>query len=192
MIYLASASPRRHTLLRQLGVEFTVIMPRVPEAPVGVEPPAAYVHRLAHGKARAASAEVVERGLSAHPVLAADTCVVLGAELLGKPRDRAHAESMLRRLSGREHQVLTAVVVLHSGTVHDALSVSRVWFRTLSEAEIGRYCESGEPADKAGAYALQGRAAAFVERIDGSYSGIVGLPLFEVARLLQRAGVDVP
>ncbi len=191
MIYLASGSPRRQALLRQLGVEFGVLVPRLGETRDPGEPPPAYVRRLARAKALAAQAEIGARKLPPYPVLAADTCVVLAGEVLGKPRDRADGEAMLRRLSGREHQVLTAVAVLHSGAAHDALSTSRVRFRVLSEPEIARYWDTGEPTDKAGAYALQGRAAAFVERIDGSYSGIVGLPLYEVWQLLRRVGVDV-
>lgn len=191
MIYLASGSPRRQALLRQLGVEFSVLIPRLNETRSPEETPPAYVRRLAHAKALAVSAEIDARGLAPHPVLAADTCIVLAAEVLGKPRDRADGEAMLRRLSGQGHQVLTAVAVLHSGAAHHALSTSRVRFRALSEAEIARYWDSGEPADKAGAYALQGRAAAFVEHIEGSYSGIVGLPLYEVWQLLRRIGVDV-
>ncbi len=190
MIYLASASPRRQALLRQLGVEFSVLVPRLNETRGSKETPPAYVRRLAHAKALAAWTEIGARGLAPHPVLAADTCVVLAGEVLGKPRDRADGEAMLRRLSGREHQVLTAVAVLHSGAAHDALSTSHVRFRALSEPEIARYWDTGEPADKAGAYALQGRAAAFVEHITGSYSGIVGLPLYEVWQLLRRVGVD--
>jgi septum formation protein len=123
-------------------------------------------------------------------VLGADTEVILDDEILGKPAERRHGIAMLRRLSGRTHEVLTAISILAQDGVHEALSLSRVTFAPLSREQIERYWESGEPADKAGAYAVQGRAAAFVARIEGSYSGIVGLPLYELAELLKRAGME--
>lgn len=185
-IYLASASPRRQELLRQLGVAFEVLVPNVAETPLADEVPERYVLRLARAKATDAAARAKAGGLPGYPVLGADTEVVLDGAILGKPRDRDHGIAMLRRLSGRVHHVLTAVCILHQDAVYDTLSDSRVTFASVSEREIERYWDSGEPADKAGGYAIQGRAAGFVSRIEGSYSGIVGLPLFELAQLLKR------
>lgn len=190
MIYLASASPRRRDLLQQLGVRFEVIPVAVPEAPRAGESPRAYVTRLAATKARHGADAMRAQGLPVYPVLGADTEVVLDHEILGKPADRPQGMAMLRRLSGRTHEVLTAISILAQDGVHEALSQSRVTFARLSDAQIERYWESGEPADKAGAYAVQGRAAAFVTRLEGSYSGIVGLPLYELAELLRRAGME--
>lgn len=187
-IYLASTSPRRQALLRQLGISFEVMAPDVAEQRLANEAGATYVTRLATEKARQASRLVQQRRLPSRPVLAADTCILLDDEILGKPRDRADGEAMLRRLSGREHTVLTAVAIVHSNVEHVALSMSTVRFRPLTEDEVIHYWDTEEPRDKAGAYALQGRAAAFVSNIDGSYSGIVGLPLYEVAQLLQQIG----
>ena len=187
-IYLASTSPRRQALLRQLGISFDVIAPEVAEQRLADESGATYVKRIAAEKARQGTRLVQQRRLPSRPVLAADTCILLDHEILGKPRDRAHGEMMLRRLSGREHTVLTAVAIVHSNTEYVALSVSKVRFRVLTEDEIIQYWNTGEPCDKAGAYALQGRAAAFASHINGSYSGIVGLPLYEVAQLLRQIG----
>jgi septum formation protein len=187
-IYLASTSPRRQALLRQLGVSFEVIAPDVAEQRLADESAATYVKRMAVEKARKVSRLVRQRQLPPRPVLAADTCILFDKEILGKPRNREHGESMLRRLSGREHTVLSAAAIVHLNAEHVALSESTVRFRALTQEEISYYWSTGEPCDKAGAYALQGRAAAFVSRIDGSYSGIVGLPLYEVAQLLQQIG----
>jgi septum formation protein len=184
-LYLASASPRRQALLRQLGIAFEVLAPDVAEEPEAGEAPDAYTARLAHAKARAGAALARRRGLAPRPVLGADTVVVLEGRILGKPRDRAHGLDMLRRLSGRAHEVLTAVCLLTQDARYEAVARSRVVFAPLSRAEIECYWATGEPADKAGAYAIQGRAAAFIERIEGSYTGIVGLPLFELAQLLK-------
>lgn len=188
MLYLASASPRRQQLLRQLGVDFAVVCPDVVEAPHPGESARDYVVRLARAKARQGAILVRERGQPSWPVLGADTEVVLDGEILGKPRDRAHALAMLDRLSGRTHEVLTAISLLHQDETLEALSENQVTFAPLSTAEIERYWATGEPADKAGGYAIQGRGAAFIARIEGSYSGIVGLPLFELAQLLKRIG----
>ena len=147
----------------------------------------AYVIRLARAKAEAGRAAMD----AAVPVLGADTTVVLDGEVLGKPSDAADAGRMLRRLSGREHLVMSAVTLLRSDGVGNALSTSRVRFREIREDELRGYCESGEPMGKAGAYAIQGRAAVFVSHLDGSYSGVMGLPLFETAALLAEAGIDV-
>jgi septum formation protein len=189
-IYLASASPRRQALLRQLGVPFDVVVPVVVEKRGPAEGAAEYARRLAAEKAHQAARQVATDGLKSQPILAADTCVVVGGKIFGKPQDRTDAEAMLRRLSGREHTVLTAVTLLHGDKEHSALNVSQVTLRRLTDEEIRRYWETGEPADKAGAYAIQGRAAAFVSRIEGSYSGIVGLPLYEVAQLLAKIGLN--
>jgi septum formation protein len=186
MIYLASASPRRQELLRQIDVAFEVMPSNILEVPLPAETAPDYVLRVARGKARFVAEQVRAKGLPPHPVLGADTEVVLDGEVLGKPRDAAHGKAMLKRLSGRCHDVLSGVVLLDTARELTALSQSRVSFAPLSNAEIERYWASGEPTDKAGAYAVQGRAAAFITRIEGSYSGIVGLPLADVARLLAE------
>lgn len=189
MIYLASASPRRQELLRQLGIEFETIPSNLLEVREPGETTEEYVLRVALDKARFVARQIRERDLVPRPVLGADTEVVLDGEILGKPRDRAHGLEMLRRLAGRTHEVLTGIAVVHQDAVHSALSRSRVTFAPMSEADIARYWETGEPADKAGAYAIQGRAAAFIARIEGSYSGIMGLPLFELCQLLKQTGM---
>ena len=196
-IYLASRSSRRSELLRQLGVAFEVLLLRedpqrgidVDEAPLAGETPTAYVMRTARVKAKAAARVIARRTRPPHTVLAADTTVVLDGEIIGKPASARHARQLLLRLSGQAHQVLTAVAVEHMERVETALSVSEVEFRGLGADEIRRYVASGEPLDKAGAYAIQGRGAVFVRAISGSYSGIVGLPLFETAELLRRFGI---
>jgi septum formation protein len=184
-IYLASASPRRQELLRQIDVPFEALPADIVELPLSGESPRDYVSRLARAKARAVAALVKQQGLTQRPVLGADTEVVLDGEILGKPRDRLHGISMLQRLSGTTHEVLTAVCVIDEDVEQEIVSESRVTFARLSAAEIARYWASGEPADKAGGYAIQGRAAAFIMHVEGSYSGIVGLPLHETARLLD-------
>jgi len=186
MIYLASASPRRQELLRQLGLEFEVIASNLEEVPLPGERPPDYVARVARDKARHVARQLQEQGETLHPVLGADTEVVLDSEILGKPRDREHGIGMLRKLSGRTHEVLSGVCVLYDGREHAALNVSRVTFRPLTEAELAAYWDTGEPADKAGAYAIQGRAAAFIERLEGSYSGVMGLPLYELTGILRE------
>ncbi len=183
-IYLASASPRRQELLRQIGLGFEAMPSDLDEVPQPGERPADYVLRVARDKARHVAARMQEQ--ASHPVLGADTEVVLDGEILGKPRDRGHGLDMLRRLSGRTHEVLSGVCVVHGEREYTALSVSRVTFRPLTAAEIAAYWDTGEPADKAGAYAIQGRAAAFIERLEGSYSGVMGLPLYELAGILQK------
>jgi septum formation protein len=191
MIYLASASPRRQELLRQIGVAFEVVPSNVEERRNPGENPQEYVLRVARDKARAVTARITADGRPAHPVLGADTEVVLDDDILGKPEDAAHGCAMLRRLAGRSHDVLTGLALFHGVREFTAVSYSRVTFAPLSDAEIERYWQSGEPADKAGGYAIQGRAAAFVARIEGSYSGVVGLPLFELNGLLKRLGEGV-
>jgi septum formation protein len=186
MIYLASASPRRQELLRQLGLGFEAIPSDLDEVPQPGERPVDYVQRVARDKAQHIARRIREQGLTPHPVLGADTEVVLDGEVLGKPSDRGHGLTMLRRLSGRTHEVLSGVCVVHGEREYTALSVSRVTFRPLTAAEIAAYWDTGEPAGKAGAYAIQGRAAAFIERLEGSYSGVMGLPLYELAGILQK------
>jgi septum formation protein len=185
-IILASASPRRRELLAQIGVRFEQRVAEVDETPRRGEAPADYVARVALEKARAVQRQI----RPAVPVLGADTAVVVDAQILGKPRDAAHARDMLRLLSGRVHEVYSAVAL--AGT-HESAAVNctRVWFTTIGDSEIEAYWRSGEPRDKAGGYAVQGLAAAFITRLDGSYSGVMGLPLYETARLLQYFGIQV-
>ncbi len=190
MIYLASASPRRRELLRQLGVDFEVMPSNLLEVREPLESPEQYVVRVALDKARYVARLVRSRGLPTRPVLGADTEVVLDGEILGKPEDREHGLKMLRRLAGRSHEVLTGLALLYDDAAHTALSRSIVTFGPMSEAEIRRYWDTGEGQDKAGGYAVQGRAAAFVARIEGSYSGIMGLPLYELWQLLKRTGLE--
>lgn len=187
-IYLASVSPRRRELLRQIGVDCRLLQVEVDEAPVAGEAPAEYVIRLALAKARAGR-KAAQR-LAPMPVLAADTAVTIDNDILGKPRDRRHALSMTRRLSGRSHKVLTGVALIDAEPA-TRLSVSNVTFRRVSDDEILSYWNTGEPADKAGGYAVQGLAAVFITRIEGSYSGVMGLPLFETAELLKQAGIKL-
>lgn len=186
-LVLASASPRRTALLDQIGVAHRVCVVDVDETPLPGETAAAYVRRLALAKARA-GAEANVGALT----LGADTVVVLGEEMLHKPRDREDAVRMLLRLGGREHRVMTAVALAGGGAAADALhlSVSTVWMRPIARDEALAYWATGEPRDKAGGYAIQGRGAIFVARLDGSYSGVVGLPLRETAELLATHGVD--
>jgi septum formation protein len=192
MIYLASRSPRRRELLQQIGIAFDELLAHespgadVDETPLAGEQPAAYVMRLACAKAARGLRHVAARGLQPLPLLAADTTVVLDGEIIGKPDDAEHARQLLRRLSGKAHAVMTAVAVARHDRTETALSVSTVEFRELDDAEIADYVATGEPLDKAGAYAIQGRAAAFVRVLRGSYSGIMGLPLIETIRLLRR------
>ena len=190
-VYLASQSPRRRELLRQIGVKFRVLAPHVDEAALPREAPDSHVERIARSKAEAAWARITERQRPRYPVLAADTAVVLGRRILGKPADDAEARTMLKALSGRTHQVLTAVAIAHEDRLRLATSVTAVTFRRLAPSEIARYVASGEPRDKAGAYGIQGLAATFIARIDGSYSGVMGLPLFETASLLKTFGIQV-
>lgn len=185
MIYLASLSPRRRELLDQIGVRHQVLTAPVDETPHPDESPEDYVRRLAVAKARAGHAQASDL-----PVLGADTAVVLDGHILGKPDDREHGLAMLRALSGREHRVLTGVALLNGNHEDYRLSDSRVSFRSLDETEIGRYWDSGEPADKAGGYAVQGLGAVFISHLSGSYSGVMGLPLYETAQLLRAAGLS--
>ena len=184
-LYLASASPRRQELLRQLGITFEVVVTDIPETPAPNESARDYVQRLARAKAEAGGQRLRARGVVARPVLGADTVVVVDGEILGKPTDAAHGRAMLRRLAGRTHDVLTAIALVADDGVHTGLSESRVTLAHLTDADIDCYWRTGEPIDKAGGYAIQGRAAAFIARLDGSYSGVMGLPLYELAQLLR-------
>ncbi len=184
-IALASRSPRRRELLAQIGVRHRVVDVDVDESPRPAEVAAEYVLRLALAKARAGTGRVA--GL---PVLGADTAVVVDDAILGKPADREDAMAMLRRLSAREHRVLTAVALVGDREA-TRLSVSHVRFRAIAAGEAAAYWATGEPADKAGAYAIQGLGALFVESLSGSYSGVMGLPLYETAELLRHAGIDL-
>ena len=201
MIYLASRSPRRRELLAQIGVKFEPLLfregPRqdadTDEAVRHGEHADAYVQRVTRLKVEAAWQRIVmRRGLQRKPVLAADTTVALTGEVLSKPVDKADAKRILKLLSGTQHRVLTAVVLKFEGRFELAVSESLVTFAQLDDARITAYIASGEPFDKAGAYGIQGRAAAFVERLEGSYTGVMGLPLFETARLLREFGIAVP
>ena len=193
-IYLASQSPRRSQLLEQLGVRHELLLPDAAEdaeaieAVHGGEAPAAYVQRVTALKLDAALARLKRRGLPAAPILCSDTTVALGRTIYGKPLDARDARRMLSELSGRTHRVLTAVAVGTPRRRAQALSVSRVTFAAMSSVQIARYVAGGEPMGKAGAYAVQGRAAAHITQIAGSYSGIMGLPLHETAQLLQSFG----
>ena len=190
-IYLASQSPRRQELLRQIGVSFDVLEVSIDETPLQHEAPQAYVRRIACDKAQGAWEHIVQHELPTIPVLAADTTVMLGDLILGKPFDADDACKMLRSLSGQQHVVMSAVAMAFAGALELAVSQTAVTFKTLSAAEISRYVASTEPYDKAGAYAIQGRAAGFIARIDGSYSGVMGLPLFETVQLLEKFGVSM-
>ena len=180
MLVLASSSPRRAELLRAAGIPFDLFPVDVDEAVLKLEPPGEHVRRLAREKADAAFA--------AHPdavVLGADTIVLISGEILGKPRDAADATRMLRLLSGREHEVLTGVAIVAKRGVAVEVARTRVWFTPLNELEIAEYVASGEPLDKAGAYGIQGIGSRFIDRIQGSYSNVVGLPVALVYRLLK-------
>ena len=193
-IYLASKSPRRQQLLEQMGVSIRFLLPdddEDAEALEAVRPgeaPARYVQRVTLAKLDAALARLQRRGLPAAPVLCADTTVALGRVIYGKPEDAADAVRMLTELSGRTHRVLTAVALQAGQQRLTALSDSRVRFADLAPTVVKAYVATGEPLGKAGAYAVQGRAATFISHISGSYSGIMGLPVFETASLLRRAG----
>jgi len=199
-IYLCSQSPRRRELLKQIGINFQMLLLRsdpcrgvgVDETPLDGEAAEPYVRRICLEKARVGSESLRLRSLPPFPVLAADTTVALDGKIFGKPDNAEQAADMLRQLSGREHQVLSAVAVALGNRTEMALSVSTVRFAKLSEDSIQRYLLSGEFTDKAGAYAIQGLAGAFVEYLAGSYSGVMGLPLAETVELLQRFDYPTP
>ena len=193
-VYLASQSPRRRQLLEQIGVRHELLLPDADEDAEALEAvrpgeaPLAYVRRVTVLKLDAALARLKRRGLPSAPVLCSDTTVALGRTILGKPADAAEARRMLQALSGTTHRVLTAVAVQGARRRLDAVSESRVRFSPLTPARIRDYVATGEPLGKAGAYAVQGRAATFIEHLSGSYSGIMGLPVFETAALLRQVG----
>ncbi len=186
-VVLASASPRRKDLLRQIGIEPQIRVADVDETPLPAETPAAFVERLARDKVLAVSSAVAPDAI----IIGADTAIELDGRIIGKPTDREDAIAILSQLSGRVHQVHTGVAVGRGAQRDTAVVSSKVHFRALSQREIEAYWRSGEPCDKAGAYAIQGLGAVFVERIEGSYSAIMGLPLFTVSALLARYGVDL-
>lgn len=199
-IYLASRSARRRDLLKQMGVNFEMLLLRegpgrgadFDEVQLPGEMPRDYVVRVARLKADAGWVRLEQRRLMRHPVLAADTTVALGNFILSKPVDREDAVAMLKQLSGSTHQVYTAVAVKFYDSVKETLSVTEVRLRELTDDEIRRYVSSGDPLDKAGAYGIQGKASMFIESINGSYSGVVGLPVFETAQLLGNFGFQLP
>jgi septum formation protein len=198
IIYLASKSPRRRELLKQIGVRYELLMIRehaprvdVDESPLKDETAHAYVQRIVTLKAETAMKLMRERRLTPRPILTADTTVALDGQILGKPVDKADAVRMLTQLAGETHQVLTAVAVAVDRDIKQVLTTSLVTFAKLNEAEIKRYIETGEPMDKAGGYAVQGVAAKFIAKLTGSYSGVMGLPLYETAILLRQCGVQV-
>ena len=198
-IYLASRSPRRRELLTQIGIQFdTLYFREAPRLDAGVDESAhagetaeVYVERIARAKAAHGWQLVEQRRLPQRQVLAADTTVELGGNIIGKPTDAADAKDILRRLSGQTHRVLTCVAVAFENEIASVTSISEVHFADLPESDIRRYVESGEPMDKAGAYGIQGRAGMFIEHLSGSYSGVMGLPLHETAELLRHFGFPV-
>ncbi len=199
-IYLASQSPRRRELLKQIGINFEMLLMRsdprrnleVDETPHPGELPESYVRRVSKAKSEAGCAVLRMRNLPQFPVLAADTTVTLDGKIFGKPDNAEQAAAMLHQLSGREHQVFSAVAIAMDEHIEVAVSTSKVRFATLDEERIRRYLLTREYTDKAGGYAIQGQAGAFIEHLSGSYSGVMGLPLFETVQLLQRFGYPTP
>lgn len=191
MLYLASQSPRRRELLGQLGATFSILDVDVTEVPYPEETPLDYVRRVARDKAQAGWETLAREAQGDALVIASDTEVVLEDRIFGKPKDADDAVEMLHALSGRTHEVISSVCVVSAKQEHGDACVSRVRFAELSEAEIAAYVATGEPFGKAGAYAIQGRGATLIEHLEGSYSGVMGLPLFETARLLRKFGIAV-
>ena len=199
-IYLCSQSPRRRELLKQIGVNYEMLLLRsdprrnisVDETPNEDEDPVEYVQRICRAKAQAGWDALLYRNLPPFPVLAADTTVTIDGLIIGKPRDNNHAAEILHQLSGRQHQVLTALAVTYEERTEMRLSTTTITFAELDEQRIRRYLMSNEAHDKAGAYGIQGYAGAFVEHIDGSYTGVMGLPLFETVELLKMFGYPAP
>jgi septum formation protein len=199
-IYLASQSPRRRELLKQIGIHYDMLLLRtdprrkisVDETPHDGEAPVNYVQRICRDKARAGWESLVLRNLPLLPVLAADTTVTIEGKIIGKPDNNEHAAEILRMLSGTQHQVLTAVAMAFEERLEMRLSTTNITFDTLSEERIHRYLLTGEAHDKAGAYGIQGHAGAFVKHIDGSYTGVMGLPLYETVELLKLFGYPAP
>jgi len=190
MIYLASGSPRRAELLKQIGIEFETLHVDIDESLHTAEAAIDYVKRMARSKAEAGALVLLEQGKTP-TVLAADTIIAIDDKIIGKPADRQQCRCILSQLSAREHQVISSVALLFEGQMEIKLSVNRVCFRAISDSEIKSYCATREPMDKAGAYAIQGRAAIFIKHLEGSYSSVMGLPLFETAELLQNAEIPV-
>ena len=198
-IYLASRSPRRLVLLQQMGIACKTMLLReeigrmrdVDEQPLPSENPYVYVERVAKMKAHIGALRARQRALPLMPMLGADTIVVFNGTIFGKPSDAADAKRMLELLSGTQHEVLTSVAVTDGTRMLHDTSISRVRFRDLTESEINNYIATGEPTGKAGAYAIQGIAAVFVERLEGSYSGVMGLPIFETSMLLSQFGIKL-
>ncbi|ROH87268.1 septum formation inhibitor Maf [Pseudomethylobacillus aquaticus] len=191
-LYLASRSPRRAEILKAMGVPFILMLSDIDESVHAGEAPDAYVLRLAAGKAAAGLQQMQAEQRPALPLLAADTTVCIDGDILGKPEDAPHAAAMLRRLSGRWHEVHTGIALASASGIQTALSSTRVLVDDLDEAAIAAYIASGEPYGKAGAYGIQGLASMFIRRIEGSYSGVMGLPVFETAQLLRNAGLRLP
>ena len=199
-IYLASQSPRRRELLKQIGIHYDMLLLRsdsrrkvsVDETPHIGEIPLDYVQRICRDKARAGWETLILRNLPLLPVLAADTTVTLDGKIIGKPDDNEHAAEILRLLSGTQHQVLTAVALAFGERIEMRLSTTTIAFDTLSDERIRRYLLTGEAHDKAGAYGIQGHAGAFVKHIEGSYTGVMGLPLYETVELLKLFGYPAP
>ncbi|MGL4996895.1 MAG: Maf family protein [Deefgea sp.] len=190
-LYLASGSPRRKELLAQTGVIFERIAAPIDETPLVNENPREYVIRMAVEKAESGWQHLVDMGLALKPVLASDTSVVLDDEILGKPLDEADAAAMLRKLSGQTHEVLTSLALKDVNGVETRLSINRVTFATLTDAQIATYVASGEPMDKAGAYGIQGLGGVFVAHLEGSFTGVMGLPLHDTAALLAKHGLGI-
>lgn len=198
-IYLASRSLRRRELLKQIGINFELLLLRetpprgvdIDETPLLHELPMNYTCRIAKAKAEAGRLQLIQRRIPFLPILAADTVVSLKGQILGKPENSAHAEEMLATLSGQTHEVLTAVAMAELDRVQVSLSTTSVQFRDISKQEIRSYLATNEAYDKAGAYAIQGMAAVFIEKISGSYTGVMGLPLFETAQLLKEFSVEI-
>jgi septum formation protein len=191
LIYLASQSPRRRELLSQIGVAHETVAVVIDESPNPGEAPEIYVIRMALAKARMGASQLTQGW---RPVLGADTTVVVDGEILGKPSNKADGAAMLRRLAGRSHQVLTAVALIDPDDLDHAasrLSISTVTFREISDAECQAYWQTGEPADKAGGYGIQGYAAIFIKHLEGSFSGVMGLPLYETVELMQEFEINV-
>ena len=199
-IYLASQSPRRRELLKQIGVNFEILLLRgdatreayVDETPEENEDPSVYVQRICQLKAQAGWENMTLRNLPPYPVLAADTTVTIDGKIIGKPLDNAHAAEILHTLSGRQHQVLTAIAMSFDDRFDMRLSTTTVTFAKLDDERIHHYLLNSEAHDKAGAYGIQDQAGAFVERIEGSYTGVMGLPLFETVELLKKFGYPAP
>ena len=187
MIYLASSSPRRADLLRQIGIDFEVLSVNIDESKKAAESAERYVSRMSATKAQVGRSMVSVDA----PVLAADTIITIDGNIVGKPADHLCCSEILAKLSGREHQVLSAVALNYEGETRLKVSKNQVSFRALEASEIEAYCASEEPLDKAGAYAIQGKAAIFIDHLAGSYSSVMGLPLFETAELLKQVGITV-